>query len=127
LEWKAEPRPADWNMLAVCGAPLMVREGRMTGVESYPDLRNSRPPTADRLLNSLRDSCRELRDRPEESRERHREVVQALLLALRIHFPSFFREHLAGIALYEEPLSAPITGRIVRLTREAVSALARYL
>jgi transcriptional regulator with XRE-family HTH domain len=128
LELKAEPSPADWDQLAVCGAPLMVHEGAVTGEESHAGTRAPVPPTAERLLNSIRDACRELRDRPHgEVIERRREAVQALLLALHMHFPTFFREHLAGIELYEEPLSAPITGRTVRLTREAVAALARYL
>lgn len=128
LELKAEPRPADWDLLAVCGAPLMVREGAVTGEETYTGTRAPVLPTAERLLSSIRDACRELRDRPDgEHLERRREAVQALLLALRTHFPTFFREHLAGTELYEEPLSAPITGRTVRLTREAVATLARYL
>ena len=129
LELKAGPHPADWDLLAVCGAPLMVREGAATGEESYMGTREPTSPTAERLLNSIRNACRELRDHPdgEGPLERRREAVQALLLALRMHFPSFFREHLAGTELYEEPLSAPITGRTVRMTREAVAALARYL
>lgn len=128
LELKAEPRPADWDQLAICGAPLMVREGAVTGEESYTGIRASVLPTAERLLNSIRDACRELRDHPDgEPLERRREAVQAHLLALRMHFPTFFGEHLAGTELYEEPLSAPITGRTVRMTREAVAVLASYL
>ena len=128
LELKAEPGPADWDQLAICGAPLMVREGAVAGEEYYTGTSSSVTPTAQKLLNSIRDACRELRDRQiGEPSERRREAVQALLLALRMHFPTFFREHLAGIELYEKPLSAPITGRTVRLTREAVAALARYL
>ena len=133
LELVMEPRRADWTLLARCGAPLMVREemvcdGGQAGAEPYVDDTAPVPPTADELLRGIRDACRELRDMSDsESSERRREAVQALILALQIHFPTVFNRHLAGGELYREFISAPITGRIIRAVRETVPVLASYL
>lgn len=128
LRLEIEARPVDWDRLAVCGAPLMVREKTAELESTGTSDHLSGPPDAETLLANLRDACRELRaDTVEPGDQRRREAVHALLLALKLHFPSFFEEHLAGVEMYEEILSDPISGRSIRMTREAASALARYL
>lgn len=121
-------RPVDWDRLAACGAPLMVREqtAELEPTHASDDL--SAPPDAEMLLANLRDACRALHGHPAgPGDQRRREAVHALLLALKLHFPSFFKEHLAGVEMYEEVLSDAISGRTIRMTREAASSLARYL
>lgn len=122
LEVRVGPRRADWDRLARCGAPLLLT-GREGSVRE-----TSFRPTPGSLLEELRTACLELRDhRDQEGQERRRDAVQGLLLALRVHFPSFFQEHVAGVPLYQDHLSAPVDGRTVRLAREAVAVLAEYL
>ena len=128
LEMRVETRTMDWERLAALGAPLMVGEGspREWGAAHTGES----PLTTDgaSLLAALRDGCRDLSAPGRQGLDqRRREAVQALLLALRTHFPAFYTEHLAGIPLYEDPLSQPITGRIIRMKRQATSALAEYL
>jgi transcriptional regulator with XRE-family HTH domain len=128
LRLEIEARPVDWDRLAACGTPLMVREGTAELEPTYASDDLSALPDAETLLASLRHACRELHGRPAESADqRKREAVHSLLLALKLHFPSFFEKHLAGVEMYEEVLSDPISGRTIRMTRQAASALARYL
>jgi transcriptional regulator with XRE-family HTH domain len=129
LELRSEPRGADWDELIRCGAPLMVREEPAVDSLGNKVVRERhRGPTPDMLLVNLRDACIELRRASGiTDLERRQEAVQALLLAIRSHFPTFYRKNVAGVELYVRHLSAPVTGRTIRLAREAVAALARYL
>ncbi|HEX9885381.1 MAG TPA: helix-turn-helix domain-containing protein [Longimicrobiales bacterium] len=130
LRLRVEDRPADWAALAACGAPLTIHDpapdpggpARSSAVVPFR-------ATPERLLRNLRDAARELAaEHPgAEGQERKREAVQALLIALREHFPDFFREHLAGKRLYEDLIREDVDGRIVKGVREAVPVLARYL
>ena len=125
---QAVASPADWDGLARCGAPLLLAgpEGSPSGPA---EVRESHfRPSPQQLLEHLRAACLELLESPEEEGQaRRREAVQALLMALQGHFPSFFQEHLAGIPLYASHLSRPADGRTIRLAREAVAVLAEYL
>jgi transcriptional regulator with XRE-family HTH domain len=129
LELRSEPRGADWDELVRCGAPLMIGEGPTADGQENRIIREShRGPTPDLLLKNLRDACLELRHvSGTTDLDRKRDVVQALVLAIRSHFPTFYGKNVAGIELYEQHLSAPVTGRTIRLAREAVANLARYL
>jgi transcriptional regulator with XRE-family HTH domain len=128
LRFKAAFPPAHWDDLARCGAPLMVGEEahppQGAGVVRDAPFR----PTPGLLLSRLRGACLELSGRPDqEGQSRRRDAVRALLLALQIHFPSFYGEHLAGAPLVEEILSAAVDGRTIRMAREATAVLATYL
>lgn len=128
LRLEIAARPVDWDRLAVCGAPLMVHEETAELEPTYVSGDLLAPPDAETLLASLRDACREFHGRPfEPGDQRRREAVHSLLLALKLHFPGFFEEHLAGVEMYEEVLSDPISGRMIRMTREAAATLASYL
>jgi transcriptional regulator with XRE-family HTH domain len=128
MELRLVSRPADWDALVRCGAPLLIA-GLHGSPEDGAEVREtSFRPTPELLLAHLRDACLELTDEAEDDgQERRRDAVRALLVALRGHFPSFFREHLSGVPLYEGYLSAPVDGRTIRLAREAVAVLAEYL
>jgi hypothetical protein len=58
---------------------------------------------------------------------READAVQALLLALHLHFPSFYRRHLARSRLATRLYPAAPTGRQIRLARIATRRLAEYL
>ena len=128
LQLTAAFPPADWDELARCGAPLMIGEAAHPPQDGGVVRDAAFRPTPPLLLERLRDACLDLRRHPDlEGQDRRRDAVRALLLALRTHFPSFFREHLARAPLYEDLLSAGVDGRAVRLAREAVAVLATYL
>jgi hypothetical protein len=99
----------DWDTLAALGLPLRRNNRRR--------VRRDGNTLVEHLIPAIREV-------PAQTRES--EAVQALLLALRIHFPSFYQARLA-------PLLPPATspedpaGRVVKLARIATSALAEYL
>ncbi|MBN2498800.1 MAG: helix-turn-helix transcriptional regulator [Deltaproteobacteria bacterium] len=105
----------DWDLLASLGAPLSSSRSRA----------GHRRPSG--LLRSLRLALLALSAPGDEpDRQRKQDCVQALLLALKLHFPSFYRRHFEASPLAREQL-ARAGARAVRLERIAVRALAEYL
>jgi len=116
LELDLKPRGADWDAFAHCGAPL-------TGNLSSPF-----DATADILLKHIRDACVELSvDSEGAIRGRKIEALQAVLLALRIYFPSFFAKHLEESPLVQRFVSAPVSSKVIKLKRLATERLSEYL
>lgn len=109
---------ADWNALAACGAPLMsvMTESGAKPIEPTPQL----------LIASLRSACAEL-DASEKRDTREQRAVEALLLALATHFPSYFRRHCRSSPLVMKFYPERPLGQSIKLKRQAVAALARYL
>jgi transcriptional regulator with XRE-family HTH domain len=113
LEMTVAPREPDWNALIACGAPLTVSKGR-------------RPqPSAELLLDSLRSACLYFSHKKESSRERV--SLEALLLAIKSYYPSFYRKHCARSSLFNEFLPKELTGSLIKLKRQASFLLAEYL
>jgi transcriptional regulator with XRE-family HTH domain len=120
LRINIETRPANWSLLAACGAPLFSTEA--------DDHRPSRKVDAQTLLRSLGEAALELADVNEiPDRPRKLEAIQGLLVALRDHYPSFFRRHCAPSPVIMRLLPKTTTGRLIRLRRLASDALAEYL
>lgn len=109
-------RKANWDVLAVCGAPLLAQSNLK--ILPNPDL----------LIQEIRIACVELHlgeDIADKSRKR--ESLQALLLALKAHYPSFFEKHFAKSDLIQSILKEPITGKIIKLKRQATASLSKFL
>ena len=113
-EWR--DRAADWDALAALGLPL----GR---------LRSRRPVlSAGSLFAHLVPALVEV-SVPEATGDRARKVeaLEALLLALRHHYPSLYARRLARSPLVRSLLPAEPSGRVVKLGRIARASLAEYL
>jgi transcriptional regulator with XRE-family HTH domain len=114
--WRPTIKSADWDLLAACGAPLTSHaSGKPTHV------------SRDILLRTLPRACLELAQSEKVSdRERKREALQALILALQTHFPSVYSK-IENAPVVRQMTRVPITGRIIKLRRQAISRLAEYL
>ncbi len=83
-------------------------------------------PTAEILMSSLRAACAELEGiGSNESREK--KAVEALLLALSTHYPTFFRGHCRSSPLLMKYFPKSPTGQVIKLKRQAVAVLASFL
>jgi transcriptional regulator with XRE-family HTH domain len=117
IAWK--PRATDWDALATLGLPLRpTRPGK-----------GRRPARSARSLRGLlMPALAEVRSsRDADDRERKTEALQALLLAIRDHYPSVYRRRLAGLPLVRRFVPVEPTGRVVRLSRMARAMLGEYL
>ncbi|MCM2276989.1 MAG: helix-turn-helix domain-containing protein [Oligoflexia bacterium] len=116
LDLAIRVRNADWDLLALCGAPLLSGK-RVPARQASPEL----------LVSALRGCCLELSETVEiPDRERKTEALQALLLALRSEFPTFFRAYCRSPSV-SAVLPAKLTGRLIRLRRQAAAVLVTYL
>ena len=113
-----EAQNADWSELVAHGAPLMN-----TGSS-----RKRRKLTGEILVRQLRLAALELSGGDQQGGEvqRKREAVSAVLLALKIHFPKYFKNHFGRAKVFEPFLAEP-NGRLIKLSREARAVLASYL
>lgn len=112
---RIEPIGADWDLLAVCGAPLLRSDSRSVA------------PTPELLSEAVRAACVELAGESDVSdRERKEEALSALLLAIRAHFPTFYRERMNG-EIFDRHVPSSPSGRIIKLKRQAVAVLSTYL
>ena len=118
LDLRCEPRPANWRALIRCGAPLSGATGESRVL-----------PTREELVSHLRHACAELSLREAVPAEdlRKQEAVAAMLLAIKIHFPALYRQSLEGSHFVREQLPKHITGRMIKLKRQALARLVTYL
>lgn len=110
------PKPANWDLLAACGAPLLL-----TRKIKMPQ------PTTELLLTSLRAACIELQGETEPRELRKLEAVQTLLFTVKKHFPNYFKAHIQPSPLLLNFVPHQATGRIIKLKRQTLSKLSRYL
>jgi len=109
-------KPADWHELSALGLPLLQTETRFVSLD--PDL----------LARNVRLAAQELSNEgPAAGQERRIEALQALLLALRDHFPRFFEKHFARSITVNGLIPDELSGRLIRLRRIGATALAEYL
>ncbi len=111
-----EPRQADWDDLAGLGLPLSRRQWH--------------GPRADEgsLLGHIQRAVLDLARRPDlRDRERKRECLQALLLAIKSHFPSHYKRWFRRSPLIRDLVSEEPSGRVIKLSRLARQPLAKIL
>ena len=111
------PGKADWDTLAALGLPLSAVKPKKVRA------------SAELLMTNIRLAVQELAGtvhRDGES-ERKREGLGALLLALKLQFPRFFKKHIAASPSIVNMLPRSLDGRIIKLTRLSERMLAEYL
>jgi len=115
LDVGLEPVAVDWVVLAAHGLPLSALRD-VSGVR----------PTPDSLAEHVRAAALELSANAGTD-ERKRESLAALLLAIRNHFPTYYRRCFGRSPLVGSFLPDDLTGRIIKLYRIARAAVAEYL
>jgi hypothetical protein len=106
---------ADWDMLALLGAPLLAKS------------QSTAMPSGDLLIGQVQLASREFNEKPRtEESARKLEALQALLIAVQSHFPRFFRERLDSPEI-RQLFPEEMTGRLIRLRRQALARICEYL
>jgi transcriptional regulator with XRE-family HTH domain len=116
LEIDLAPAPVDWDALVAHGLPLA------------PSASAARQTDGERLATLVRHAALDLSrvpGPPEDARKR--DAVRALLLAMRIHFPGWFRESFGRSSLVRDLVPEDPSGRILKLARIARQRLAEIL
>ncbi len=98
----------DWDLLAFYGLPITANANRENESRSSDKL-------AQLIQSAIR--CSE--------KGRILEALQAFLLAIYEHFPSFYKEKLSAFS--EAIYPKQITGRLIKLKRQVVPVLCEYL
>lgn len=116
-------RQVEWEKLICYGLPILPaksleKEARVRGIECLEKL--------------LVGACAEFVQRSEPGSHRNlreKEALQAMILALRDHFPSLFEEHFSSYKVIKElvPKNEQVTGKIIKLRRIAIDHLSSYL
>ena len=116
LDLTVRPESADWDVLAALGLPLSTVAGRRKNT-TIRDL----PEQVNRAALELSG---------EESgapRQRKLESLQALLLALRQHFPSTYQLWFSRVPIVRKLIPQEPTGRVIKLSRIARAHLVENL
>ncbi len=115
LRLMLEPIPADWQRLAVLGAPIQL---------AAPSLL---PPSAAELRRELTRAAVQIETDPASVSARQRDALGALVLAIAHGYPSLFHSWFARAPLMARLVPDDVTGRLIKLKRIAASTLAGYL
>ncbi len=108
--------PADWDALCRLGLPLTARSHRNFQ-------RND-----DELGLQVFLAAGELDQRPlVENHQRKAEALQALLLAIKTHFPGCYNKHCKRSPLLRPYVPKKPSGRVIKLARISTRMLAEYL
>lgn len=110
------PRAADWNLLARLALPLSTTGSRARGAE-IGDL----PEQVTRAALELAE------EGSGEAHQRKLESLQALLLALRQHFPSTYRQWFGRVPIVRRMVPRAPSGRVIKLARVARARLVEIL
>ncbi len=102
-------KSVDWDELAALGAPLLQHQS--CGIR----------PSPEKLATALK------RAATGKPRNREKEALQAVLLALKLHFPTFYAECCGTSPRLKSLTPGVVSGRLVKLSRVAREALAAYL
>ena len=116
LGLEVQPREADWEAVAALGLPLRGQGPRGLPVDEAS------------LLNHIHRAALDLARQPDlPDRERKSECLQALLLAIRSHFPSRYKRWFRRSPLIRDLLPNELSGRLIKLSRIARQPLAEIL
>ncbi len=106
----------DWDALCELGLPM-----------SAASASRKVPKSGDRLIRELAPALAGLSRGTVAVDSREAEAIQALLLALRLHFPGFFAARFSRGSLAWKLTTPAPEGRVIKLYRIARAALAEYL
>lgn len=116
---------ADWEVFAHCGAPITtLRRSRFISGNLKLD--------SGLLVQTVRSAALELFVSKGDAGidpdfDRKVDALCAVLLALRTHYPRLFKSNFSRSKAVMEFASLPVTGRMIKLRRQALSRLGTYL
>ncbi len=120
LSFKIElkPIPVDWDRLSAYGAALTTFRETKKIIYSQEE-----------LLHLIYAGANEIQHRTVfGDQERKKEALQGLLLAIKTHYPSFFKRYFSKSKRITDFIDQKkITGKILKLRRYSLSYLAQYL
>jgi len=109
LELGIQRKHIDWNQLAALGVPLSSLS---------PDHSVELRPEERWIL--IKSACQELIERAHDIElARHREALQAFILAIKLHYPSLYKKNLEKSEVVQQILPKEMSGRIIKLYRLA--------
>ncbi|MGE4234449.1 MAG: helix-turn-helix domain-containing protein [Bacteriovoracia bacterium] len=121
LRLRFEFKKASWQTLSELGLPLWTKKSN--GIKKTTNKSQA-------LIQGIREACMELSYSNESSKEddflRKKESIQALLLALKTHYPSFYKKHISSPLTENFDVEKP-SGRLKKLRRQALAMVAEYL
>ena len=116
-EIKIDSKPPNWDLLAWHGVPIL------TYTQNF-----IQTPTSKTLVKVISEACMAvLTHKSEPDQERKLEALQAVLIALKTHFPKFFEKKLKSVPSITELYPKKLSGRLIRLKRYALQRLCDYL
>ena len=110
--------PCDWEKLSALGVPLFEVTGRAK-------LKSGFKPNKEDLVLLVFAGLSELQ--LENFSGRKADALQSLLLAIKSHYPKFFRTHFVKSKLVQQCLAKNLSGRIIKLKRLALAKLGEFL
>jgi transcriptional regulator with XRE-family HTH domain len=120
MELEIRSQGADWAVLAELGLPLTAPSRSRHAARARRD-----PETLVRHLALAAAELAEPGEAPD--RERKREAVEATLLAIQHHFPSFYEKRCKRVPALRNVFPTEVTGRLIKLKRQALASVAEYL
>lgn len=116
-------RQVEWEKLICYGLPILPAKS-FEGDIGVPEI--------ECLEKLLVGACAEFIQREEPGSHRNlreREALQAMIMALRDHFPSVFQKRFAHYKVIQalNPRMEEVSGKIIKLRRIAIDRLSRYL
>ena len=108
-------REANWNYLIQIGLPL---SGTTNQKIQFND---------SEFIREIKQACLQVSETKRTPDHRLTEALVAFLFAIKNHFPSWFQQHLEGVPIIESMLTATPSGRMIKLSRQAVDSLSHFL
>lgn len=116
LEIQIKLKDADWDLLAVCGAPLQTLADSKKKVSK------------ENLIQAVRECANEIASGKEiADRERKEKALSALISAIHDYYPSFYKKHFSRAHAIEKITANGYDGQIIKLRRIALANIAGYL
>jgi transcriptional regulator with XRE-family HTH domain len=115
IDLRFEIHKTDWSQLIAAGVPLMGQENVSHG---QINLEN--------MLCELRLACVEVFENAQID-PRNKEALSAFLIAIKSHYPAFYKKKLARCPAARELTSVEVTGRMIELKRLALARVSEIL
>lgn len=113
-------RQVEWEQLAGYGLPILPAKTSVKRKQwDTAEFSKLLVAGCKEVLNSNSSSAKKL--------QREKEALQAMLLAIKEHYPHFFESHLSAFQIIDDIYPNEINGKLIKLRRIAIENLAKFL